>query len=497
MYTFILGTNGVSNWVTAHLLAVVLVYPLIRTKHFNSFVRWVENRSPFNFFQKNSRWIAYILIITILGGSLSVAMSLDSGPDGIWASILTFTQNDAVWRRYSMILHNLLISLGLLASLSFIPITGNLFSRIYQLINEWRHTRFRMIRLHKLEILTPDQLADLLILLARYLRYTIIFLVLSTCLTVVFSLYPETEGVAQTVLNQLLTVLNSFWDKILEFLPNMVTLSAIILVTKLALRVLRFFYDGMIKGKIRYTGIDLELVEPTFQLLRFMIIAFALVAAFPYIPGSSSPVFKGLSIFVGFLLSLGSTSLVSNIVAGIVLTYTRGLRIGDRVQIADSTGDVIERTALVTRIRTIKNVIISIPNNIVLQNQIINYSAEAAERGLILHTSVTIGYDVPWRLVTDLMVGSALKTKNILAKPAPFVLKTSLDDFYITYELNAYTDKPGLMAGTYSELHQNILDQFNKEGVEIMSPSYFAVRDGQSVTIPQAEFSGNGKSSKD
>jgi small-conductance mechanosensitive channel len=497
MYTFILGTNGVSNWVTAHLLAVVLVYPLIRTKHFNSFVRWVENRSPINFFQKNSRWIAYILTITILGGSISVAMSLDSGPDGIWASILTFTQNDAAWRRYSMILHNLLISLGLLASLSFIPISGNLFSRIYQLINEWRHTRFRMIRLHKLEILTPDQLADLLILLARYLRYTIIFLVLSTCLTVVFSLYPETEGVAQAVLNQLLTVLNSFWDKILEFLPNMLTLTAIILVTKLALRVLRFFYDGMIKGKIRYSGIDLELVEPTFQLLRFMIIAFALVAAFPYIPGSSSPVFKGLSIFVGFLLSLGSTSLVSNIVAGIVLTYTRGLRIGDRVQIADSTGDVIERTALVTRIRTIKNVIISIPNNIVLQNQIINYSAEAAERGLILHTSVTIGYDVPWRLVTDLMVGSALKTKNILEKPAPFVLKTSLDDFYITYELNAYTDKPGLMAGTYSELHQNILDQFNKEGVEIMSPSYFAVRDGQSVTIPQAEFSGNGKSSKD
>jgi len=228
-----------------------------------------------------------------------------------------------------------------------------------------------------------------------------------------------------------------------------------------------------------------------------MIIAFTLVAAFPYIPGSSSPVFKGLSIFVGFLLSLGSTSLVSNIVAGIVLTYTRGLRIGDRVQIADSTGDVIERTALVTRIRTIKNVIISIPNNIVLQNQIINYSAEAAERGLILHTSVTIGYDVPWRLVTDLMIGSALKTINILAKPEPFVLKTSLDDFYITYELNAYTDEPGLMAGTYSELHQNILDQFNKEGVEIMSPSYFAVRDGQGVTIPQAEFSGNGKSSKD
>lgn len=496
MFTLILGSNGVANWVTAHLLALILIYPLIRTKQFNSFVHWVEYRTPSNFLQKNSRWIAYILIITILGGSLSVAMSLDSGPDGVWASILTFTQNDASRGRYSMILHNLLITLGLLASLSFIPITGALFTRIYQVINKWRHTRFRVIKIHKLEILTPDQLADLLIITARYLRYTLIFLVLSAGLTVVFSLYPETEGLAQVVLNQLLGIVNSFWGKVLDFLPNMVTLTAIILMTHLGLKVLHFFYDGLHKGKIRYSGIDMELVEPTYQLLRFMTIAFALVAAFPYIPGSSSPVFKGLSIFVGFLLSLGSTSLVSNIVAGVVLTYTRGLRIGDRVQIADSTGDVIERTALVTRIRTIKNVIISIPNNIVLQNQIINYSAEAMERGIILHTSVTIGYDVLWRQVTELMIGAALDTKNILTQPEPFVLKTSLDDFYITYELNAYTNKPNLMAGTYSELHQNILDRFNQAGVEIMSPSYFAVRDGQSVTIPQAEFSDNGSNEK-
>jgi len=496
MYTLILGSNGVANWVTAHLLAIVLVYPLIRTRQFNSFVHWVEIKSPSNFFERNSRWIAYILIIAVLGGTLSVAMSLDSGPDGVWASILTFAQNDAVWGRYSIILHNLLITLGLIASLSFIPITSALFGRIYQVINKWRHTRFRVIKYHKLEIITPDQLADLLILAAKYLRYTLIFLVLSACLTVVFSLYPETEGLAQIVLNQLLVIVGSFWKTIVDFLPNLVTLTFIILLTHLGLKVLRFFYEGLQKGKIRYSGIDLELVEPTYQLLRFMIIAFALVAAFPYIPGSSSPVFKGLSIFVGFLLSLGSTSLVSNIVAGVVITYTRGLRIGDRVQIADSTGDVIERTALVTRIRTIKNVIISIPNNIVLQNQMINYSAEAAERGLILHTSVTIGYDVPWRQVNALMINAALDTQNILAQPEPFVLKTSLDDFYITYELNAYTSKPNLMAGTYSELHQNILDKFNLAGVEIMSPSYFAVRDGQTVTIPQTENSGNGNNGK-
>lgn len=284
----------------------------------------------------------------------------------------------------------------------------------------------------------------------------------------------------------------SLWASLLDFLPNLFILAIIVIATRFALKLLRFFYEGLQQGKIRFEAIHEELFEPTYQILRFLVVAFALVAAFPYIPGSSSPIFKGLSIFVGFLLSLGSTSLVANIVSGIVLTYTRGLKIGDRVKIGESIGDVVDRTLLVTRVRTIKNVVISIPNAIVMQNQIINYSAEVDERGLILHSSVTIGYDVPWREVHHLLVSAAKETKNILADPPPFVLKTSLDDFYISYEVNAYTDQPNLMAGIYSDLHQNILDQFNEAGVEILSPSYMAVRDGQPSTIPEESFSGNG-----
>ncbi len=240
-------------------------------------------------------------------------------------------------------------------------------------------------------------------------------------------------------------------------------------------------------GKIWVNTLHHELVEPTYQLLRMLVIAFALVAAFPYIPGSSSPVFKAISIFIGFLLSLGSTSLASNVVAGIVLTYTRGLRVGDRVQVADAVGDVIDRTLLVTRIRTIKNVVVTLPNAMVMQNQVNNYSADAENKGLILHTAVTIGYDVPWRQVDQLLVQAALKTPDILNSPPPFVLKTSLDDFYISYELNAYTEKAFKMAAIYSALHENILDEFNRGGVEIMSPSYFAVRDGEQTTIPKME----------
>jgi small-conductance mechanosensitive channel len=215
-----------------------------------------------------------------------------------------------------------------------------------------------------------------------------------------------------------------------------------------------------------------------------MVVALALVAAYPFLPGSDSPVFRGITIFVGFLLSLGSTSLVTNIVSGIVLTYTRGLRIGDRVKIGETVGDVLERTVLVTRIRTIKNVVVTIPNGRVLNNEIVNFNAPMLEEGLILNTTVTIGYDVPWRKVHDLLVHAALATRDISSDSKPFVLQTSLDDYYVSYELNAYTHAPERMAIIYSELHQNIQDWFNEAGVEIMSPGYTAFRDGDEATIP-------------
>jgi small-conductance mechanosensitive channel len=340
--------------------------------------------------------------------------------------------------------------------------------------------------------LIPDQLAGILKLTTHYTRIAIVILIAAVCLTLLFSIFPATEGLAQAVLDKLVEVFSTFTSNILTYIPNLIALLVIIVITRLVLKLLRFIFDSLRNGRIKFPGFHFDLLEPTFQLLRFLVIALALVAAFPYIPGSSSPVFRGISIFLGFLISLGSTSLVANIVAGIVITYTRGLQIDDRVQIGDTIGDVIERTTLVTRVRTIKNVVVSIPNAKVLQHEIINYSAEARERGLILNTSVTIGYDVPWRQVQQLMIAAALGTNRILKSPQPFVLKTNLDDSYVNYELNAYTDKPAQMADIYSELHQNILDKFNQAGVEIMSPSYLAFRDGKSSTIPTPEESGDG-----
>ncbi|MCX6602307.1 MAG: mechanosensitive ion channel family protein [Acidobacteria bacterium] len=237
-------------------------------------------------------------------------------------------------------------------------------------------------------------------------------------------------------------------------------------------------------GGLTFDGFHQEWAAPTYDLVKFLLILFGLVVAFPYLPGGESPALKGASIFVGVLVSLGSSSAMGNIVAGVILTYMRPFRVGDRVKIADTTGDVLERSLLVTRLRTIRNVEVILPNSSVLGGHILNYSAHAQVKGLILHSTVTLGYDAPWRTVYELMIRAALRTPSILPEPRPFVLQTSLSDSHISYELNAYTNEANRMADLYSELHKNIQEEFNASEVEIMSPLYLAVRDGNPTTTP-------------
>lgn len=493
MLSLLLGLDFlISGWISAHLLALLAVYLLVRFNHLDHLVRWIEILSPSEFYHRTARKIFYVFMVALIGMFLTILMSIDPIQVEMIPRFIQNLLSDNFWTQYYYFIDDLLLAAGLIVLISFVPIINRIFQKIFLTIDTWRHTRFRVVRIQNLELLTPDQLADLIAIVAKYVRIGLIFLVASSSITLVFSLYPQTKGIAQAFLEKVMTALDTIWGGVLDFLPNLITLLAIIVFTRLTLKALRFFYVGLQRGKVRYSGIHPELVEPTYQLLRFLVIAFALVAAFPYIPGSSSPVFRGLSIFIGFLLSLGSTSLVTNIVSGIVLTYSRGLKIGDRVEIGDSLGDVIDRTLLVTRIRTIKNVVVTIPNGMVMQNQIINYSADAENNGLILNTSVSIGYDVPWRHVHQLLIDAALETPEITQFPNPFVLQTSLDDFYVNYELNAYTGDASKMANTYSQLHQNILDQFNQASVEIMSPSYFAFRQGGNITIPEVNSIRNG-----
>ena len=364
-------------------------------------------------------------------------------------------------------------------------VISQVFPKVYARLDSWRGTRIRSLYIQRVEILPADRITNILIALVKYVRVAAVLVILYFYISLVFSFFPLTKGLAAKLFGYLVSALNVVWQSFVSYLPNLFLIAVIVFVARYIIKLVRFIFTEIGKGTITFPRFYRDWAGPTYKIVRLLIIALAAVMIFPYFPGSASPAFQGLSIFFGVLISLGSTSVVANVVAGVVLTYMRAFDIGDRVRIADTVGDVIETTLLVTRIRTIKNVDITIPNSMVLASHIINYSSLAQGSGLILHTTVTIGYDVPWRKVHELLIAAARATQHILEEPAPFVLQTSLDDFYVSYELNAYTDKPNKMATIYSELHQNIQDKFNEAGVEIMSPHYTALRDGQQTAIPE------------
>ena len=228
----------------------------------------------------------------------------------------------------------------------------------------------------------------------------------------------------------------------------------------------------MDRGSVTLASFDPEWAQPTYKIIRVGMIAFGLIVAYPYIPGSHSDAFKGVSIFLGVVLSLGSTSAISNIIAGYMMTYRRAFKVGDRVRIGNVVGDVIERRLQVTHLCSFKNEELIVPNSQILTCEVINYSSIARKRGLILHTEVGVGYEAPWRQVEAMLIMAAGQTPGLLADPRPFVRLLKLEDFAVKYELNVYCANPQEMGQLYTELHRRILDVFNEYGVQIMTPAY-------------------------
>ncbi|HKZ18389.1 MAG TPA: mechanosensitive ion channel family protein, partial [Geobacteraceae bacterium] len=305
----------------------------------------------------------------------------------------------------------------------------------------------------------------------------------------VLSLFPWTRLLAANLLQYVITPLKQIGGAVLGYVPKLIFIAVIIIITRYVLKLVRLFFAGIEGRTIEFRGFESEWARPTYKMVRLLIIVFVAVIIYPYIPGSQTDAFKGISIFIGIVFSLGSTSAISNIIAGYMLTYRRAFKVGDRVKIEDIVGDVAEIRIQVTHVRTTKNEEITIPNSVILGSSVINYSSLAKEKGLILHTTVTIGYDAPWRQVDAMLLMAARETQGVLKDPEPFVLHKSLDDFYITYELNAYTDVPERMMKIYSELHQRILDAFNEYGVQIMSPNYEADPEGLKIVPKDKWFS--------
>ncbi|MGK9367494.1 mechanosensitive ion channel family protein [Melioribacter sp. Ez-97] len=352
-------------------------------------------------------------------------------------------------------------------------------------IGEWKGTKIKSLKIKNIEVLNEDRIIEILLLVNKIFKFALLLFSFYTFLTIIFSLFTFSSHWADTLLGYILNPLKTVWTSFINFLPNLFFIIVLVFVFNYLIKAVKFIFNEIDKGTLEIPGFHKDWAIPTYKIVRFLILVLAVIIIFPYLPGSDSPFFQGISVFLGILFSLGSSSAISNMVAGVVLTYMRPFKLGDRVKIADTMGDVVEKTLLVTRIRTTKNVDITIPNSMVLGSHIINFSSSSEDKGLILHTTVTIGYDVPWKQVHELLISAAAETEHIKKEPRPFVLQTSLDDFYVSYELNAYTDKPQMMQKIYSELHSKIQDKFNEAGVEILSPHYSAIRDGNQVTIPQ------------
>lgn len=346
------------------------------------------------------------------------------------------------------------------------------------------HPFIKGIRIRKYEMLSREREEQLIIWVLKAFKWVLIVFFIYLSLPLLFYIFPTTKGISIKLIHYVLDPLKNIINSLIDYIPALITIIVISFIFHNVVRFLKFLSEEIESEKLVIPGFYPDWARSTFNILRIITYAFAFIVIFPYLPGSDSPVFRGVSVFLGLLLSLGSSSAIGNIIAGLVITYMRAFKIGDRVKIGENTGDVIEKSMLVTRIRTIKNEEVTIPNSAILNGSTTNYSSSAQHIGLILNTTITIGYDVPWRQVEKLLIEAAQKTNLIELDPKPFVLQTSLDDFYVSYQLNAYTRHPGSAAKIYSELHSHIQDIFAEADVEIMSPHYQANREGGQSTIP-------------
>lgn len=361
-----------------------------------------------------------------------------------------------------------------------------LFKKLKIRIQRLKDTKLKPISIQDYELLDTQKQVNLLIFLANILRYAFMLLQLVLTVPLLFSIFPQTEKLAYQIFSYIWNPVKSIFGGVIDYIPNLFTIFVICLAVKYLVRLVHYLATEVQSDRLKLNGFYPDWAMPTFHIIRFLLYAFMIAMIYPYLPGSNSGVFQGISVFVGLIVSLGSSTVIGNIIAGLVITYMRPFKLGDRIKLNDTTGNVIEKTPLVTRIRTPKNELVTIPNSFIMSSHTVNYSASARTYGLIIHAEVSIGYDVPWRKVHSLLLKAAQATQGVAADPEPFVLETELQDWYPVYQINAYITEADQLAQIYSNLYQSIQDVFAEADVEIMSPHYMAVRDGNETTIPKS-----------
>jgi len=425
--------------------------------------------------------------------------------------LASVTENDAIWMnttRDSLALEHINNIIAAIAEYqretslwNTIRITGLcvlLFVALFCVIKGigylFNHVIRRTIIKHKKELFKRDyailnvnrqlRLFMGFVKIIKYLFYIILFYL---TIPLLFSIFPPTQKYAEVLFGWILNLFNSLWNSFIDYLPNLIKIIIILVVLRYLMKFLRYVANEIEEKHLVIPGFYPDWAKATLNIIRIIVYAITFVMIFQLLPWSDSPIFQGVSVFVGLLISLGSTSVISNLMSGMVITYMRPFIKGDRIRIGETYGDVVEKTPFVIRVQTPKNEIITVPNSTVLSSNVINYSSKTKDTndpGVVVYATITMGYDVPWMQIQQLLIEAALKTHHIHHKPAPFVLQTALNNSSVSYQINAYTKEATKIPLIYSELYKNIQDTFRDAGVELITPEYQAYRDGNQTTIP-------------
>jgi small-conductance mechanosensitive channel len=367
------------------------------------------------------------------------------------------------------------IAVGLsLLQILLIWLTWKLAAAITKKVQLYGAAHFRPIKFKKIVLMEVEQMLKLSAQLINIIKLIVFLLQIIITVPLIFHLFEATRGLAAKLFGYILTPVKQFAIGFINYIPNLFAIAVILIISRYILNAVKFFATQIERKKLVIHGFYPDWAAPTFNILRVLIYAFTIAAIYPYLPNSDSDIFKGISVLVGLLFSLGSSSVIGNLVAGIVMTYMRPFKVGDRIKINDITGFVVERGPMNMRIRTHKNEYVSFPNQMILNTSVTNFNSSALSGldGYIVHAIVTMGYDVPWHTVHEILINAALKTDRTEKMPEPFVNQTKLDDFYCWYEINVYTKNVSMLPTIYSELYKNIQDGFTAANISMYAPHY-------------------------
>jgi len=408
-----------------------------------------------------------------------------SEKDRVLAAIAAYKKSLGTWNVLRMAGLSVFVVAALVA---LFILVNRAFSRIIdRKIVDNREKWFKGIRFRSIELLTSEKLTAAALFVSKALRYAIYIVLLYAALPMLFAIFPATRHLAGMLFSWIADPIVSMGKGLIAYLPNLLRIAVIIVVMRYILKFMRYVAAEIETGRLVIPQFYPDWARATFNILRIFIYAFTVVLIFPLLPNSDSSIFKGVSVFIGVLFSIGSSSVISNMMAGIVITYMRSFKIGDRIKVGEVYGDVIEKTLFVVRIQTIKKEVITVPNSSILSANVVNYSTATGEggQGVVISVEFSVCYDVSWERAHPLLIEAALGTEHILHAPPPFVFTKELNDFAVVYSLRAYTRRPDLYAVICSNINRNVLDIFKREGIEMIVPQYRSVRNGEKLVRPE------------